>query len=64
MIKNSKVQCKICNGIGLIKKERVLCSDCSKCKNEKCVNNTEAKVYIPYETCETCDGLGELEKSI
>ena len=52
------IQCLDCLGIGLVKMTPILC-DCTTTFCMKCENNEGFKVK-PYETCQTCDGRGQV----
>lgn len=52
------IQCLDCLGIGLVKMNPIRC-DCLTTFCMKCENNEGFKVK-PYETCQACDGSGEI----
>ena len=55
-----KKQCSECNGIGLCKKEIIICSICN---GIKCVQCSESGYeQLPYETCVKCDGSGSCDE--
>lgn len=49
-------QCKICIGVGLVKKEIIICDICDGIKCMFC--NSSGYAQQPYEPCEACDGSG------
>ena len=53
---NTEKQCKICFGVGLVKKEVIICSVCDGIKCMYC--NSSGYEQLPYEPCEICDGSG------
>ena len=51
-----RMRCIDCSGIGLIKKEIIICT---KCNGIKCIFcRASGYKQMPYETCEKCDGCG------
>ena len=52
-----QIQCIICKGVGLIKREKVSCKICNDlyCKGCDLYNTL---TLPPYYECVTCDGLG------
>ena len=58
--KKTKIQCSICEGIGLVKSELELCD---KCNGHKCMYCGESGYQSqPWVRCEVCYGDGELEQ--
>lgn len=51
-----KKQCIECSGIGLCKKETIICSVCNGIKCIQC--GESGYEQLPYETCVKCDGIG------
>jgi len=52
----TRTRCSECSGIGLIKKEIIICT---KCNGIKCIFcRASGYKQMPYETCEKCDGCG------
>ena len=56
-----KVQCVVCVGVGLVKKDIIVCDTCNGIKCMYC--NSSGLKQHPYEPCEVCDGSGEVVKS-
>jgi DnaJ-class molecular chaperone len=54
--RSTEKQCKICLGVGLVKKEVIICSVCDGIKCMYC--NSSGYEQYPYEPCTSCDGLG------
>ena len=58
----NKFQCSMCLGVGLIKKNIIICKYCN---GNKCIRCGESGFYQkPYETCQKCDGLGNSNSQI
>ena len=57
--KINKKRCSICNGLGLIKVEIIICSGCNGLKCIQC--NSTGLFQLPYIECNMCDGLGEIK---
>lgn len=53
----NNIQCSICNGSGLEKRETQICKLCSGRICILCHNNGGLAV-TPYETCRSCHGSG------
>ena len=54
----NKTRCNICNGVGLIKVNIIVCSICDGLKCIQC--NSTGLYQLPYIECNICDGLGEI----
>jgi len=54
IMNNSKVQCTVCNGWGVVKTQfkKCGCNNCMNCESQQIQNK-------PFETCKNCDGLGD-----
>ena len=60
IVKKTKIRCQICEGVGLVKSEVVLCDNCD---GHKCMYCGESGYKSqPWTRCEVCYGDGELEQ--
>ena len=52
----TRMRCIDCSGMGVVKKEIIICT---KCQGIKCIFcRSSGYKQMPYETCEKCDGCG------
>ncbi len=55
-----RIQCATCKGIGWVKKEIEICQHCNGIKCMYC--NASGYTTMPYDTCDTCYGEGEVDR--
>ena len=54
-----KIQCFICNGSGFTKGKPIICKICNG--NKCCMCNSTGLERMPWDLCEKCYGVGEVD---